>query len=827
MSEDATRVPATRWLLGGGAMCAAVRDFDWSTTPLGPIDTWALDLRTIAGVVLNSRHPMLLCWGPELIQIYNDAYLPSLGVGKNVGTPGQRGRECSIGPYIEAVMLRGESSLQRDAPVQLFRNGRIENAAWTYGFSPVFDDANEVAGVLVVCTETTEQVASSVRGQDAGQLADLERERLLRCFAQAPAGICLLRGPAFVFDFVNEQYCRLVGRSDLVGKPLLDALPELRGQGFDVLLEHVVSSKHAFVGRELLVQLAVEGGDPESLTDVYIDFSYSPLRDQRGEVDGVAVFAFDVTAKVVARQRIEALASELQKSAAEFRTLAESLPQLAWAAQPSGFIDWYNRRWFEYTGTSLQDMAGWAWQSVHDPAVLPDVLARWQAALAAGHDFEMEFPLRRADGVFRWHLTRAVPLRDADGQIVRWFGTSTDIDDARRAATERSALLAEAQLDRKRAEDASRAKDDFLATASHELRTPLNAILGWARLLRAGRLDAATSQRGLATIERNASAQVRLIEDILDGSRIIAGKLRLEVRSLDLSGLVRGALETVRLAANTKGVELKVELYPEPAPVSGDTERLEQVVWNLCNNAIKFTQTGGVVTVRLTRSRAHFELSVADNGVGIDADFLPHVFDRFNQGSGATTRRHGGLGLGLALVRHLVEAHGGKVRAESPGPGCGATFHVSLPVQNSVTETARPANGPPLPPNLDLRGVHALVVDDESDARELLATVLRGSRAQVTLAASAREAFEILKGIRPTILISDVAMPETDGYELIHRVRTELGITPTQLPAIALTAHARAEDRERAVAAGFQAHVVKPVEPFDLLRTIANMFPAV
>lgn len=831
MRDNPTRATAPRWLLGGGVMGDLVRDFEWSKTALGPIETWSHSLRAIVGVILSSRHPMFCWWGPELIQIYNDAYLPSLGEGKHPVALGQRGRECwpeiwpIIGPQIEAVMLRGEPSWHEDALVPIFRNGRIEDVYWTYGYSPVFDDSNEIGGVLVVCTETTGRVAASAREQDARRLADLERERLLRFFDQAPAGICLLRGPDFVFDFVNEQYCRLVGRSDIIGKPLFEALPELRGQGFDALLQHVVSSNEVFIGREVLAQLATEAGQAESLADFYIDFIYSPLRGLHGEVEGVAVFAFDVTAKVLARRKVEALASQLQKSEGEFRTLAESLPHLAWAAQPDGFIDWYNRRWYDYTGSTPEDMAGWAWQSVHDPAVLPDVLARWQEALAFGRDFEMEFPLRRADGEFRWHLTRAVPLRDPQGQIVRWFGTNTDIDDARRAATERLALLAEAEAERKRAEDANRAKDDFLATASHELRTPLQAMLGWARLLRAKTVDEATLQRGLAAIERNAAAQVRLIEDILDGSRIIAGKLSLESRALDLSELLHRSLETVRLAAYAKGIALTVDLQGEAAPVTGDAERLEQVVWNLCNNAIKFTPSGGVMTVRLAPAGTSFELSVTDNGVGIAPDFLPHVFDRFNQAKGATTKRHGGLGLGLALVRHLVEAHGGTVSAESRGLGHGAMFKVTIPARAALSDAQpRPFSAPPPAPNVNLAGIHALVVDDESDSRELLATVLRGSHAQVTLAASAREALESLRHTQPTILISDVAMPESDGYELIRRVRTELGLAAAQLPAIALTGYARAEDRERAVAAGFQAHVVKPVDPFDLLRIVASIF---
>jgi signal transduction histidine kinase/CheY-like chemotaxis protein len=456
------------------------------------------------------------------------------------------------------------------------------------------------------------------------------------------------------------------------------------------------------------------------------------------------------------------------------------------------------------------------------------VLERWAKSLAAGLDFEMEFPLRRSDGAFRWHLTRAVPLRDEAGRIVRWFGTNTDIDDAKRAEAERSALLSTAQTERARAEIANRAKDEFLATASHELRTPLNAILGWARLLRTGQLDASGYARGVETIERNARAQVRLIEDILDGSRIITGKLHLEIRALDMTQLVQAALDAVRPAAEAKGIKLSLSLDPDAAHITGDPERLQQVVWNLANNAIKFTPKGGATRVQLKRLGSDIELTVSDTGQGIDSDFLPHVFERFRQAEGTSTRRHGGLGLGLALVRHLVEAHGGTVCAESAGPGLGATFSARLPVQATFSSHPDSVRPPPIASaelpftSATLSGISVLVVDDEPDARDLVATVLRARGADVTTAPSAARALELLGQSMPGVLVSDIAMPEVDGYELIRRVRS---LVPggRDLAAIALTAFARQEDRRRALEAGFHTHVAKPVEPAELVRVVASV----
>jgi signal transduction histidine kinase/CheY-like chemotaxis protein len=429
----------------------------------------------------------------------------------------------------------------------------------------------------------------------------------------------------------------------------------------------------------------------------------------------------------------------------------------------------------------------------------------------------MEFPLRGADGAFRWFLTRVKPVRDSDGTIVRWFGTNTDIH----AQTEAARAL----------EEASVAKDEFLATASHELRTPLTAILGWARMLRSGSLDPSGYLRGVETIERNAKAQVQLIEDILDGSRIITGKLRLEIRALDLTALVQAALDAIRPAAAAKMIDLRVNLDPEASQTVGDPERLQQIVWNLANNAVKFTPKGGSVEVRLERAGTHIELVVSDSGEGIEPDFLPHVFERFRQAEGTTTRRHGGLGLGLALVRHLAEAHGGAVMAESGGKGKGAKFTVRLPVRAVLDDTVRATPRPDaaVPDRdavevvLSLKGVTVLIVDDEADARDLVATVLRMHGAEVATAANAAQGLEMLSKSVPQVLISDVGMPGTDGYELIRKVRTLPVTAAAEVPAIALTAYSREQDRRQAFEAGFQTHVAKPVEPAELVRVVTRV----
>lgn len=388
------------------------------------------------------------------------------------------------------------------------------------------------------------------------------------------------------------------------------------------------------------------------------------------------------------------------------------------------------------------------------------------------------------------------------------------------------------QRARVQAEEANRTKDEFLATVSHELRSPLNAILGWAKLLREGKLSGEAAARALETIERSARSQNRIINDLLDVSRIITGKLRLNVRPIEPAHIVGAAVEAVRPAAEAKAIHLQMVLDQEAGPISGDSDRLQQIVWNLVSNAIKFTPKGGRVQVRLERVNSHIEIIISDTGIGIRPEFLPYVFDRFRQADGSSTRKHSGLGLGLAIVRHLVELHGGTVEAESPGEGRGATFTINLPLRaiRPQARDAEPAgshrNGPPaFPPALE--GIWVVVVDDEADARELVTLVLEQQGARVTPVASAAEALAVLggsvSGQRPDVLVSDIGMPGQDGYALIRQVRELAPEQGGQIPAVALTAYGRADDRIPVLSAGFQMHVPKPVEPDELVLVISSL----
>ena len=412
------------------------------------------------------------------------------------------------------------------------------------------------------------------------------------------------------------------------------------------------------------------------------------------------------------------------------------------------------------------------------------------------------------------------PLYEANGTISGVFVHGVDISDQVRA--------------RRAAEDANRVKDEFLATLSHELRTPLTAIMGWTSVLQTGKISPAETERGLATIERNARAQGQLIEDILDVSRVITGKLRLEVQPVDVALIIEEAVATATPAAAAKEIRLQRVVDAGASMVSGDPARLGQVVWNLLSNALKFTPKGGRVQIRLERINSHLEIIVEDSGAGIAPDVLPHVFERFRQADSSSTRSHGGLGLGLAIVRHLVELHGGSVEARSEGLGKGATFTVKLPLvalrapevgAGEPSERVHPKSGPQSAPGNfpDLENLHVLVVDDQEDTRVFLALLLQRCGARVTSVASAPEAFAALQELRPDVLVSDIGMPDEDGYSLIKRVRALPREAGGATPAAALTAFARVEDRVKVLRAGFQIHLPKPVEPLELVTTVASL----
>jgi hypothetical protein len=490
---------------------------------------------------------------------------------------------------------------------------------------------------------------------------------------------------------------------------------------------------------------------------------------------------------------------------------------------PEGHNDYSNRCAADIIGVDPDNLTGERWVAAVHPDEQPELFERWKQCLITGETFEMLYRFRRAvDGQYRWFLGRAAPLRGPDGRIVKWFGLNADIHDQKMASIERIELLEREQKARADAEAANRLKDEFLATLSHELRTPLSAILGWIQLLQSDTLSEAQRAHALETIDANARLQTQLVGDILDVSRIITGKLRLEVKWVDLERVVDAAVETLRPAADAKGIEVELTLGPRLEAVRGDPERLQQVMWNLLSNAIKFCSHGGKVVVNISTAGTLVEVVVTDNGEGIPNDILPHIFERFRQGDNSTRRRHNGLGLGLAIVRHLVELHGGTVVAESPGPGLGATFRVQLPKLALATSDSTLESTKLEPAAPDLAGLHVVVLDDDDDIREILGLFLEGSGARVSGVTSVAEAIKTVEADRPDAVISDISMPDEDGYDLVRQLRAgDRGAPP--IPTLALTAHAQVEERHRTLSAGFHAHMTKPVDKNELIAVVAKL----
>ncbi|AFZ25911.1 PAS/PAC sensor hybrid histidine kinase [Cylindrospermum stagnale PCC 7417] len=609
-----------------------------------------------------------------------------------------------------------------------------------------------------------------------------------------------------------------------------------------------------------------------------VDYLFKPL-DSEILRSKVAAFVdlFQKTAEVE-RQAAELMAvnAQLRKSEEQFRSLSACSPVGIFLTDIAGRCTYTNPRYQSILGLNpTESLAADWWQSLY-PEDQPQALAEWFICIREGREYSREFRILTPAGILRWVSLRSSPMFSDQGEVVSYVGTIEDISDRQQAEEERTKLIRE-QAALKEAKAANRMKDEFLATLSHELRTPLNSILGWSKLLRNRKLDPKAITRALETIERNALLQEQLIEDILDVSRIIRGKLYLNLCSINLVSVIEAAVDTVRLQAEAKNIlfnflivstdtakpktitlqdkeeftpsvppsssSFAVSLAPPSLPflVSGDPDRLQQVVWNLLTNAIKFTAEGGRVEIKLSAvshpetqqtAQSYAQIQVSDTGIGIKPDFLAYVFDRFRQADGSTTRTQTGLGLGLAIARHLVELHGGSIHADSPGEGLGATFTVKLPLLNvedslpveessltKQTEATLEPNSPKLLHPLPLDNLLVLVVDDDPDTRHFLTIALEESGARVTAVDSVDQALSKIQQYPPDILISDIGMPTEDGYTLIRRLRRLEAEQGSQIPAIALTAYAREEDSTEALAAGFNMYASKPVE----LTTLINM----
>lgn len=506
-----------------------------------------------------------------------------------------------------------------------------------------------------------------------------------------------------------------------------------------------------------------------------------------------------------------------------FAALADQLSLLAWEADADGWVDFFNQRWLDYTGTTFEEVEGWGWVRVHDPDDLPRTLRVFRDGLASGEPWETALRLRRgSDGMLRWHLSRAFPLRDAQGRIVRWFGTSTDIHEQRIAADERERLLEEERRLRLEAEAASREKDDFLDWVSHELRTPLSVVLLWVQLLAERPGDRDWLARGLFKIEHNVRQLGRLLEDLLDTSRIIGNRVEIEHEPIDLALPARRAIDALAGDAATRGVYVRLEVGAEPAVVLGSTVRLEQVVTNLVASGIRSSEEGAVVHVTVARAGDEAVLEVRDQRQDADDVVLAERGELLRQDEGPARRPRGGLALGMSVARHLVLLHGGSIQAERAGHGPGVVIRVRLPCAGeAVGEPAVPRRA--VDEGTSLAGIRVLAVDDDADAREVLTVVLASCEATVTVARSVSQALELLRGGLPDVVVTDLAMPDVDGYHLLERLRASQDEDVRAIPVVALTAHASAKDEAAALSAGFAAYVAKPFDAATLSQVIARV----
>jgi signal transduction histidine kinase len=675
---------------GSGETAALIRRLDWARTPLGPAELWPVSLKSLLRTMLQARQPMLLWWGPELVQFYNDAMLPSMGEAKHPSGMGQPARVCwpevwpVVGTQLESVIARGESIWHEDVLVPVFRNGRIEDAWWIYNYSPAFDDQGRRAGVLIICTETTPGVLARRALERAKKDAELAREELRSAFLQAPLPIAILMGPEHRFTLANPAYERLV-RRPTVGLTLLEAFSVEEAGYYAPILDRVYQTGESVLIRESELHLPnAEGG----VEDRYIDVGYYPYHDAAGATIGVIAIVNDVTESAVARKESE------------------------------------------------------------------------------------------------------------------------------RRQRERASTLEREQELRLAAEAASRARDEFLAMLSHELRNPLAPIASATEAMRL-RGDHHGKEREI--IERQVSHLSRLVSDLLDVARVVRGKIDLRRGLIDVAEVIAKAIETASPLVEQRAHELRVDVRPNELFLDADSVRLAQVVGNLIANAAKYTAPGGAIEVAATREGSEIVIRVSDNGPGIDAELLPRIFDLFVQGTRPIDRAEGGLGLGLTLVKNLVDLHGGRVLAQNRANG-GSQFVIRLPASDT-TPLSPTSNGclceQAIPVSSAARRV--LVVDDNRDAAEMIADLLRTFGHQVRIAHDGPQALQALGSFPAEVALLDIGLPVMDGLELARRIRAR---GDPQVRLVALTGYGQPKDRQRTAEAGFDLHLTKPTMIDDLLRAL-------
>jgi signal transduction histidine kinase len=843
MDEEAARRVDASFMAGAGAAARLMRETDWSSTAAGPVASWPAALKTVVGMLLHSRHPMFLWWGPELVQFYNDAYIPSFGLGKHPAAMGQRGADCwqeiwpIIWPQIDDVMREGKASWNEDQLVPIFRNGRIEDVYWTYGYSPVFGDDGRIGGTLVVCSETTRRVVAE------------RRQRTVRVFADT-------LGAAAPTDDVAAMAVEALAQARIdvplalfYRQPAADASsPQLRGAaGETAARADADRSLQATLGRQSAALAEVLAGrcvtlpgsvalpgprGPEPVTDVFVvpshgagrglarDFVAYGLNPRVPFDDDYREFLVQLTQSLsLARARVDA--ARIRRLALRERNnlLMQAPVATAVLVGPELVFELANDLFCRLVGRT--DLVGKRYVEAFPELVgtdLPDILAEVYRSGVRHVSPERLIRLDRSgrgeleERYFEFNLE---PMRDVDDSVYGLMAVAVDVTaqvEARRSL-ERSHAERERLLEQ--AESASRAKDEFLAMLGHELRNPLSPIVTALQVMRL-RADS-TTQKEQATIQRQVDHLVRLVDDLLDVSKIIRGKVQLRRAPADLAEIVARAGEMAGALIDERQHALSVDVPEQPVAWHGDAARLAQVIANLLTNAARYTAPNGRIALTAARQGDEVVIRVADNGIGIAPELLPHLFETFFQGQRSADRAEGGLGLGLALVQNLVGLHGGTAQAFSAGLGRGSEFVVTLPLRAAADDDEA------VPQPAGASGVErprrVLIVDDNRDAAESLAEMLRLDGHTVRVAFQPLAGLALAEEFNPDVAVLDIGLPSMDGHELARRFRQRFG---AGCRLIALTGYGQPDDRERSSAAGFAAHLVKPVDLEQLSAVLAG-----
>ncbi len=798
---------AYEFLSQGGEMGALMRTHDWESSQLGSPAGWPGTLKTTVRLVLTSSQPMFIWWGPDLIQFYNDEYRQTMGPERHPSALGQKGRDCwqeiwpIIGPQIESIMAGGPATSHEDQLVPVTRFGKREDVWWTYTYSPI-QDADGVGGVLVICKDVTQEHLAKEELRHLNQrlseeiaLRQHEAERLRVLFQQAPGFMAILHGPEHVFDFTNNAYVRLTGDRKFLGKSVREAFPELADQGFLELLDEVYITGQPYSATEVPVLIRRSASDP--LVKAYIDFVYQPIIESNGAVSGIFVEGADVTERRLAQDAL--------------RTAQNRLTEGMVAARMTVW-DWDLSTGLIHFSDNAQDQFGAGFNKVVRPweCLHPDDLAELETvrarAIAERSTYQavVRF-IYPANTEPIWLDIRGNVICDDDGVPCSIRGVTIDVTERKRAEQQ---LL-----------EADRRKDEFLAMLAHELRNPLAPISAAAQLLKMIPTEDRRIKQASEIIGRQVHHMTSLVDDLLDVSRVTRGQVQLAKDLNDIKILIAEALEQVRPLIETKRHHFVLHQGMDTTMVLGDRKRLIQVIANLLNNAAKYTPDGGNIHLHLEANDAQILIRVRDDGIGIAPELLSHIFELFTQASRSPDRAQGGLGLGLALVKSLVELHGGIINAHSQGVGTGAEFTVCLP--RHVEQKALSIQNQETPLPQSTKSLRILVVDDNRDAAQVLSMFLSTLGHQVIVEHDPLRALDRIRSETPDACMLDIGLPGMDGNTLAMQIRALADRRKMML--IAISGYGNEQDIKMAMVAGFDHYLVKPANTAKLAELLAEL----